>query len=173
MFAIRVAAVSVLIAAVGTTAAADWKTHTFAADGFAADFTGTVDTLPMDVNKAKRDRLVRATVYTQMNDGGTVGFLVGANRFVDGGAINVSSIARRTMKSYACKELVHDDRIDVNGTSAREMHATKCFKGTSIGARFFKRDQWLYQVIYLIQDEADRADGERFMTSFKLVPIKD
>jgi hypothetical protein len=106
-----------------------------------------------------------------MNDDGSVGFIVAANRFADGEAINVSAVARRTMKSYACKDIVHDARIDVGGATAREMRATGCFKGTKVGARFFKRDQWLYQVVYLIQKEQDRADAEHFLASFKLVPV--
>lgn len=160
-------------AALMQTHAADWKAHTYDADGFAADFSGEVAIDKRDVAKAPQQRLVASTSYTQMNDDGSVGFIVAANRFADGEAINVSAVARRTMKSYACKDIVQDARIDVGGATAREMRATGCFKGTKVGARFFKRDQWLYQVVYLIQKEKDRADAEHFLASFRLVPLKD
>lgn len=124
-------------------------------------------------NKATQQRLVGSTSHTQMSDDGSVGFIVAANRLTDGETINVSAIARRTMTSYACKDIVHDARIDVGGATAREMRATGCFKGTKVGARLFKRDQWLYQVVYLIQKEKDRADAEHFLASFKLVPVKE
>jgi len=171
MFVVRLAGICALVATIGIASAAEWTTRTFATDGFAAEFSGDVETRPMDVTKAARKQLVRATIYTQMNERGTRGFLVSANRFADDEPINVSAIARRTMKSYDCKDIVQDNRIDVDGVSAREMRATGCFQGTDLGARFFKRDQWLYQVIYLIQNEADRDDGEHFLASFKLVPI--
>lgn len=153
--------------------AADWKTHIYEADGFAADFSGEVEVDRRDVSKVAQQPLAAATSYTQMSDDGSVGFVVAANRFADGNAINVSAVARRTMKSYACKDIVHDARIDVDGATAREMRASGCFKGTKVGARFFKRDRWLYQVVYLIQKESDRPDAERFLTSFKLVPLKE
>lgn len=171
MFAVRVAAICALCAAIETASATDWKTRSYTADGFAADFSGEVSVDQRDVNKAKQQRLVASTSYTQMSDDGSVGFIVAANRFAEGEAINVSAVARRTMKSYACKDVVHDARIDVGGATAREMRATGCFKGTKIGARFFKRDQWLYQVVYLIQKETDRADAEHFLASFKLMPM--
>lgn len=174
MSLVRVAvAFSVLAAVALAASAAEWKTHTFAADGFAADFSGEVETHVMDVTKSTRERLVSANSHTQMSKGGRVGFLVAANHFADGEVINFNAIARRTLKSYACKKIVDDARIEVAGIPAREMRATDCYKGTNVGARFLKRDQWFYQVVYLIVDEEDRADGERFLASFKLVPVKN
>jgi hypothetical protein len=154
-----------------STVRADWKTYAYATDGFAADFSGEVTVDRRDVSKPPQQRIVASTSYTQMSDDGSVGFIVAANRFADGEAINVSAVARRTLKSYACKDIVHDARIDVGDATAREMRATGCFKGTKIGARFFKRDQWLYQVVYLIQKEKDRTDAEHFLASFRLVPV--
>jgi hypothetical protein len=168
-----VIACAVNLIATSPAYAAEWKTHTSPSDGFAADFSGEVDVDRRNVNKATHERLVGSTSYTQMSDDGSVAFLVAANRFAHGEAINLSAIARRTMKSYDCKDIVHDARIDIDGAPAREMRATGCFKGTNIGARFLKRDQWLYQVVYLIQNEAARVDGERFLASFKLVPLNE
>ncbi|MDZ4867604.1 MAG: hypothetical protein SGI91_09800 [Alphaproteobacteria bacterium] len=165
------AAALALGSAMTQTDAAEWKTHTYDADGFTADFSGEIDVDQMEARNATPQRLVGSTSYTQMSDDRSVGFIVAANHFADGEAINVSAVARRTMKSYACKDIVHDARIDVGGATAREMRATGCFKGTKVGARFFKRDQWLYQVVYLIQKEQDRADAEHFLASFKLVPV--
>jgi hypothetical protein len=168
MRAFRLAVAAALITLIPAHAA-DRTTQTFEQEGFAAAFTGEVEAHRMKPTA----RLVRATTYTQMNADGTAGYVVATTRIADGEPINVSAIARQTMKSYECGEIVQDARIDVDGMTAREMHATGCFKGTSVGARFFKRDQWLYQVLYLVMDERDRADGERFLASFRLVPLKE
>ena len=162
---------SLVFAALSTAAAqtATWQTHRYETDGFTIEFSGDVLTKPIDVNTDTLSKMVRTTSYIQ-DGGNTYAYIVGASLFKDDASFDFEAGVKGTMDTYKCAVTDSDTSPTDIGDRAREIHASNCNGGTiRVGARFFLVGKWFYQLAYLIAPEANAADAEHFLQSFKLI----
>lgn len=164
-----VAASIVTLAAASAAHAADWSNHRYAEDGFTVDYSGEVITKPLPLPPAAQARVVRATSY--MQGGETYAYMANATLLKPGTAFDFKAAVEGTMAPAACQQVDSDKEGVEAGHRVREVRASKCAGGqVRIGAKFFMKGDWFYQVFYYVPDDATAiAEGERFLSSFKLL----
>jgi len=153
-----------------TASAAAWRTSVYETDGFSVAFSGGIKVEPMNLDENARKNLVRATMYSQ--DNGTFWYGVGASLWTADASLNFDDGVSGTMNSYKCAKTDSDVRSSLPGGSMREIFASGCENAARIGARFFLRGRWFYQVVYLISSDDQADDAKHFLASFKLSPLK-
>lgn len=165
------AAITAYAAALTTAPAADWRTSTYENDGFAVDFSGNVTVSPMEIGEETKKLTVRSTHYLQ--DGGAYAYLVAAMLLTPDGTLDMESAVKAAMQAYDCRAVDSDRTSTTPEATVRELFASQCFQGShKLGARYYGRGQWFYQVVYLVPGDEHVADGKRFLDSFKLLPVK-
>jgi hypothetical protein len=168
---IWLAAVVTAFAALSTASAAEWRTSTYESDGFAVDFSGNVTVSPMELDEATKKLTVRSTHYLQ--DGGAYAYLVAVMLLSPDATLDMASAVKAAMQAYDCKKVASDNSSKTSEADVRELFASQCFQGShKLGARYYGRGQWFYQVVYLVPGDEQIPDGKRFLTSFKLLPVK-
>jgi hypothetical protein len=168
-----IVAVAALATALAPAFAAEWRTHTYEADGFAIDFSGPVTAKPTPVDEATQQAMVRTTAYVQ--DGGNLyAYAANASLWKAEHPIDFDAGVKGTMDAYKCTATDSDAATPEGEVKAREIYASACLGGTArVGAKFVLRGQWFYQIVYIITADAQTADGKRFLASFKLLPPKN
>lgn len=165
------AAVTAFAAALSTALAAEWRTSTYENDGFAVDFSGNVTVSPMDLDEATKKVTIRSTHYLQ--DGGAYAYLVAVMLLSPDATLDMASAVKAAMQAYDCKTVDSDNTSTTSEADVRELFASRCFEGShKLGARYYGRGQWFYQVVYLVPGDEQVPDGKRFLDSFKLLPVK-
>lgn len=147
--------------------AAGWHLQTLKTDGFSIEFSGDMQVQPTPLKNETQSAVVRSTIY--MQDGGSYAFLVGATLLK--GGFSFPAGVSGTLESYKCATTDRDESGSMrDGTQTRVVHLHGCANGLKVGASFFMRGQWFYQVVYLIPESSSAADGEHFLASFRLLP---
>lgn len=150
--------------------AADWRTSTYETDGFSAEFFGSVQIAPNQLDEETKQRVVRSTIYFQ--DGGTFAYMVSAVLYAPNAAVNLDESANRAMAALRCGNTASDTKSAMPDATMREVYASNCANGVRVGVRFFQRGQWFYQTMYLVSVDDQVADAKHFLTSFKLIRPK-
>ena len=146
---------------------ADWRRQTITPDGFSIEFSGEVQVVPTPLKPETQEAIVRSTIYAQSSD--AYAFLVGATLIK--GDFNFSAGVDGTFARYKCTQFDADvaGTLD-DGTVTRVIHSRHCADGLQIAASFFLRGHWWYQVLTVIGPNADPADAEHFLNSFRMLP---
>jgi hypothetical protein len=161
-----------VVAALATAHAGTWQTHRYQTDGFAIDFSGTVLVKPTDLDADTMSSMTRSTSY--MQDGGDVYvYIVGASLLKETVAFDFDAGVKGTIDTYKCAQIESDISAKDGAGQSREIHGAKCGGDIRVGARFVKQGRWFYQVVYMITPRANAADAAHFLSSFKLVPLKE
>ena len=131
------------------------------------EFSGEVKEIQTPLKPDAEDAVVRSTIYMQGND--TYAYIVGATLLKSG--FDFPAGVDGTIARYKCTQFDGDVTATRNdGTLTRAIHSRHCADGLQIGASFFYRGQWFYQVLTVIGPGVDPADAEHFLNSFRLLP---
>jgi hypothetical protein len=159
--------VAVLLAGAGGPAAAEWKKHTYTADGFEVEFSGQISVEETEMTPATREKIVRSTNYMQGSDDFT--YIVGASlmRY----DVNFDNGIKSSFTVLKCKVTTKDAPFTVAGARGREVIGTDCLDGTfSAETRYLTRDKWFYQTMTIFKKAGGDAESARyFLRSFKLI----
>jgi hypothetical protein len=161
--ALLVASALLLSFGVGDVRAQTWKTYTAKADGFQADFSGTVQVTPLKPNPVLS--LVHISQYEEI--GSTSIYSVIVARYTVAPNLEKGLSA---FDNYQCKTTNKTTLQLPQGQQGVEISGTNCMSASlSAATKFITVGDWLYQVTAVFPaTDADNTAAQHFLDSFKV-----
>ena len=147
-----------------------WTKNVYETDGFEVEFSGGIQTTPIEMNAETRANTVRSTSYMQ-NAGDSV-YFVGATLVRSEVLFDAGSSA--SFAAYKCKVTILDSALAFGKGRARRIQGTNCGGGTYTAyTRYFTTGKWFYQIGALFKQDSGLDEAARhFVTSFNVIGRK-
>ena len=145
--------------------AATWRTLSSAAEGFVAEFSGTVTRKPTDVAAGLKPHVARAVTFEQAEP--DLLLAVGVQHMKR--PMQLDGVVDASFDTLGCGDRRPAEPLPVRGASARELRGEGCLGGEmSVVLRHYTRGADAYQVL-VIFIPTRRAEATRFLDSFRLL----
>ena len=147
-----------------------WKKNVYETDGFEVEFSGDIQTTPIELNAKTRANTVRSTSY--MQNAGDYIYVVGATRVR--GEVLFDAGSSASFAAYKCKVKILDSALAFGMGRARRIQGTNCGDCTYTAyTRYFTTGKWFYQIVALFKQDSGLDEAARhFVTSFNVIGRK-
>ena len=163
---------AILAVVSGPVSAQAWKKHSYPADGFEVEFSGTVDTSREDLSKLSAGRAISEARYTQNTKTG--GYAVWVTTLAEPNAA-WEEASYAAFGAIGCQKVLENRVLEVSGRRVLHLSGVGCIKGVlSVTARFTQVGPRIYQLLAIYPPTAGESDSaQRFMNSFAILAGKE